>query len=339
MDLHTTNGTRHGYVLTYSPPLNPSMDEGVLKYARDQLLPKVRAEFRRRTKRELFDYGNTAGRGEQMRWETFGQEPRYVSNYAGIRNRVGVLSEAASFQPFSLRVSATLDFVKLILEQLHRDARSVIDLCRKADARMVSMSQADANPPQVGIRFEMAQRGSKERVPLEKPNPDDPAGRGKAPKYFETIEMPVFDRFKPNRMTKFPAGYVFGAEHRAVAELAARHGAQVEQLTADWMAGGDLFNITEVVAANQPFQGRRLIRLEGRVASAKAKFPKGSYLVRTGQPTGMVIFHLLEPESLDGAIAWGFFGETLRVGDAAPVTKVFGPIFAATEAFDPKSWR
>jgi len=338
MDLHTTNGTRHGYVLTYSPPLNPSMDPGVLKYSRDELLPRVRSSFRQKTRRELFDYGNTAGRGEQMRWETFGQEPRYVTNYAGVRNRVGILSEAASFQPFSLRVSATLDFVKLILDNLNRDAKKVIDLCRKADARVVEMASRVGGPAQVGIRFELAQRG-KERIPLEKPNPDDPAGRGKPPKYFETIEMPVFDRFEPNRTTKFPAGYVFGTEHRAVAELASRHGATVERLTADWQSGGDFLNIKEAVVAGQAFQGRRLIRLEGDMISTKARFPKGSYLVRTGQPTGMLMFHMFEPESLDGAIAWGFFGESFKAGEAAPVTKVFGPIFAATEVFDPKTWR
>lgn len=338
MDLHTTNGTRHGYVLTYSPPLNPTTDAGVLKYTRDQLLPRVRGEFRRKTGRELFDYGNTAGRGEQMRWETFGQEPRYVSNYAGIRNRVGVLSEAASFQPFELRVSATLDFVKLVLDNLSRDSKKVIDLCRKADARMVSLSQSVAMSAELGIRFELDQRG-KEKIPLEKPNPNDPVGRGKPPKYFETIEMPVFDRFKANRTAKFPAGYVVPAAYREVAELAARHGATVERLTADWISGGDFFTIKEAVLAPQAFQGHRMLRLEGEFLSSKAKFPKGDFLIRTGQPTGLLLFHLLEPESLDGVAAWGLFGEGLKADESVPITKVFGPIFAATEVFSPESWR
>lgn len=338
MDLHTTNGTRHGFVLTYSPPLNPSMDPGVRQYARDQLLPKVRTEFRRTAKRELFDYGNTAGRGDQMRWETFGQEPRYVTNYAGIRNRVGVLSEAASFQPFSLRVDSTLRFVKLVLDQLNRDANRVVQLCRQADARLTEWASRIGEPELLGIRFEMESRG-RERIPIEKPNPDDPVARGRAPKYFETLTMPVFDRFKPSRTTPFPAAYVFAPEYRAAAELAARHGATVERLTKNWMAGGTFFKLSEVAVANQAFQGRRLIRLEGNPHNAKAMFPAGSFLVRTGQPTGMVAFHLLEPESLDGAIAWGFFGDAFKVGDDAPVAKVFGPIFAATEVFSPASWR
>lgn len=337
MDLHTTNGTRHGYVLTYSPPITPSTDPGVLTYSRDVLLPRVRAAFRKETGNDLFDYGNTARADGQIRWETFGSEPRYVSNYSGIRNRVGVLSEAASFQPFKVRVEATLRFVKLIFDNLHKDAKKVVGLCRSADARMADWSRA-MPAKEMGIRFELDQRG-KEKVMLEKPNPQDPVARNLAPKYFEMVEMPIFDRFKTVRSAKFPAGYVFPASESDVADLLVRQGAIVERLTQDWASGGDFFAIKEVQVAGQPFQGHRLIRLEGEYRSSKAKFDKGSFLVRTGQPTGHLVFHMMEPESLDGAVAWGFFGEDHKAGDSAPIAKVFGPVFAATESYSPSSWR
>jgi hypothetical protein len=329
MDLHTTNGTRHGYVLTYSPPLNPTTDEGILKYTRDYLLPKIRATFRQTNPgQDLFDYGNTERRDNAIRWATFEEYPRYVTNYEGIRNRVPVLSEAASFQPFSVRVDATLKFVKLVLDNLSADSKKVIGLCRKADQRLVEWSKK--SPAQeVGIRFAMDQRGS-EKVILEKPNPDDPVAHNKAPKYFDPVEMPVYDRFKITKTAKFPSAYLFSAQFKNVAELLIRQGAKVERLTEDWMSGGDFFEIKEAEAAGQAFQGHKLIRLEGEFHSSKAKFEKGMFLVRTGQPTGLLIFHMLEPESLDGAIAWGFFGDSFKVGDGAPVTKFFGKVDAKT---------
>ena len=195
-DLHTTNGTRHGFVLTYSPPLNPTTDEGVLKYSRDTLLPKVRGQFRKQFSQELFDYGNASRQGGEPKWQTFEEYPRYVSNYAGIRNRISILSEAASFQPFRTRVEATLRFVKLCLDNLDKDSKKVIGLCRNADSRLLQWGNDPSKAPPIGIRFEMEQRG-KEKIPLEKPNPQDPVGRGKAPKYFETIEMTIFELFKP----------------------------------------------------------------------------------------------------------------------------------------------
>src|SRR5436190_11612169 len=42
VDLHTTDGTRHGYLLTYAPPLDPNGPPGPTTFARDQMLPALR---------------------------------------------------------------------------------------------------------------------------------------------------------------------------------------------------------------------------------------------------------------------------------------------------------
>ena len=39
MDLHTTNGSRHGYYLTYAPPLNPATDPVDHRPAAEGLAP------------------------------------------------------------------------------------------------------------------------------------------------------------------------------------------------------------------------------------------------------------------------------------------------------------
>ena len=338
MDLHTTNGTRHGYVLTYSPPLNPAMDQAIFKYCRDSLLPRVRSAFQKAVSgNDLFDYGNTSRAGGTLKWETFGWEPRYVTNYAGVRNRLGILSEAASFQPFKVRVEATLEFVKLTFAQVARDAKKVIDMCRSADRTMKKWAESE-KPVLAGIRFEMDQRG-KEKVWLEKANPNPAVAHNKAPKDLEFVEMPVFDRFKVTRTARFPAAYVLTPDCRSAAELLARHGVRVDRLTEDWTSGGDFFEVKEAVTAGQAFQGHRLVRLEGSFRSAKARFPKGSFIVRTGQPLGMLIFHMLEPESLDGVIAWGLLGMAFPTGESLPIVKAYPPFIAPTEAFNPDSWR
>lgn len=335
MDLHTTNGTRHGYPLTYSPPLNPTTDAKVLSYCRDRLLPKIRRDFRSKLKMEIFDYGNVAGGQAGRRWETFGAEPRYVTNYAGIRNRIGVLSEAASFAPFQVRVEATLNFVKMVLENLAADAKQVIGMCRDADARLADWANA-ATPKEVGIRFEMDQRPA-EKVLLEKPNPEVPVARNKFPTSLEAVTMPIFDRFKTTKTAKFPAAYVLDPALREVAENLTRHGVVVERLTEETVRGGDFFEVADVTSSN--FQGLRVFAVQGSFRSAKAKFAKGSYVVRTGQPMGLVAFHMLEPESLDGAATWGMLGDLLEKGKSFPVVKVFPPYSLPTEVFSPKSWR
>jgi hypothetical protein len=57
VDLHTTDGSFHGYALTYSPSLSPAAVFGGV-YARDSLLPVLRERMRTRHGFEVFDYGN-----------------------------------------------------------------------------------------------------------------------------------------------------------------------------------------------------------------------------------------------------------------------------------------
>lgn len=321
LDLHTTDGTRHGYDLTYSPPLNPNTDPGVMRFVRDQMLPALRKEMPRRGGFSMFDYGNVENRRGSQGFYTFGQEGRYVTNYAGLRNRIGILSEAATYIPFQDRVKATDHFVMGCLELLARRAKDV--------RRAIDVADQAALPPVLGVRFDFESRGE-ESVMVEPRTPGqaNPVGR---PKELRPVRMPIFDRFKVARGAAVPTAYVLHAEESKAVELLLRHGIVVEKVTEDWAGPGERFELTEVVVAGSPFQGHRLIRLEGTASPSTVRVPKGSFLVRTRQALGRLAFHLLEPESLDGVAAWGFLVTMPKVGEDFAITKVRAPISAAAE--------
>ena len=58
VDLHTTNGSFHGYALTYSPPLNPDAPADLIDFQRDTLLPNIREQMRTKHNKETYYYGN-----------------------------------------------------------------------------------------------------------------------------------------------------------------------------------------------------------------------------------------------------------------------------------------
>ena len=68
MDLHTTNGTRHAYYLTYSPPLNPATDPTITEPAAQHLVPLDDAD-RSATKYgwDYYYYGNVDGGARRRR--------------------------------------------------------------------------------------------------------------------------------------------------------------------------------------------------------------------------------------------------------------------------------
>ena len=92
VDLHTTDGSYHGYALTYAPSLHPAAAiRGATfggAYARDSMLPVLRQRMRARDHFEIFDYGNFSGDegpraapGEARSWSTYSHTPRYGTNY------------------------------------------------------------------------------------------------------------------------------------------------------------------------------------------------------------------------------------------------------------------
>lgn len=331
MDLHTTDGTRHGWELTYAPPMNPNTDPDVMHFTRDLLLPSVRRELQQKFGMLTFDYGNVESRrGQKGRaWYTYGQEGRYCTHYVGLRGRISILSEATTFIPFQDRVVATDRFVTSILDYVAAHSKQVLDLTRKADARVVSWGLDPTKAPALGVRFDFDSRGE-ETVLLEHPLPaGSPAPFGR-PKQLDKVKMPIFDRFKVTRTARFPAAYIIPSEAKEAVSLLTRHGIVVEKLLDSWRGEAESFQIDKLTAA-RAFQGHRLIDLEGKFHTAPITIDSGAYLVRTAQPLGLLAFHLLEPESLDGVAAWGFLGTSLAESKPYPIVKVYGPVRAATE--------
>lgn len=333
IDLHTTNGSRHGYHLTYAPPLNPNTEPGIMRYTRDSLLPGIRRRLQREAGEYLFDYGNVMQKEGQSVWSTFGEEARYVTNYVGLRNRIAVLSEATSYLPFETRVQSTYRFVEAVLKETAKNRSKILQLTREADARVSRWGSSPSSAPALGVRFETQSRGV-EPVRLEKLSPGEKTHPRSAPKATHNIEMPVYDRFQATRIARLPIAYLLSTQDTKTVELLRRHGVVVERLKGAWFGLGEAFNIKECNISKTLFQGHRLIRLEGEFKQAAWDMPLGGYLVRTAQPLGMLIFHLLEPESLDGVAAWGFLESSFSIGSSYPILKIFNPVRLPTEQVD-----
>lgn len=327
-DLHTTDGTRHGYDLTYSPALNPNTDAQILKFSRDEMLPFVRRDLDKRFGLKLFDYGDISTRDGQQVFATFASEGRYVTNYGGIRNRICVLSEAVTYIPFKDRIEATDKFMAGCLEYLAARGKQVVEMVRNADAKVVRWGLDPSKAPTLGVRFEPDSRGIEEVI-FEKPIRPRPKGR---PTDLIKAKIPIIDRFKPTRTAPFPAAYAYPAEYSGLTSLLQRHGIAVEQTTEDWNGKVTSFDITERVQDPNMFQGHYLVRIEGKFRENSGILPKGTMLVRTSQSLGLLAFHILEPEMTDGAGSWGFLPEGLmQVGTTYPVAKVMTPPVVKSE--------
>jgi len=60
-DLHTSDGSAHGYYLTYAPGLSPATNAGVMNVMKDELFPFVTKQIKAKRGWDTYYYGNTGG--------------------------------------------------------------------------------------------------------------------------------------------------------------------------------------------------------------------------------------------------------------------------------------
>ncbi|MGI8401079.1 MAG: M14 family zinc carboxypeptidase [Gemmatimonadaceae bacterium] len=338
VDLHTTDGSFHGYALTYSPSLSPAAVFGGV-YARDSLLPVLRERMRSRDGFEVFDYGNFLSDERSLfsdtsarnGWATYDARPRFGTNYYGIRGRIAILSEAYSHDTLKRRIASTYAFVKETLSLVAERAAAIRSLSARADSQALAWGRSPDSLQLVAIRSELIATPRMldvVREDLEKTGdssltqPGVPRGERRTGR-LRTIRMPVYDRFTSTLDRVPPAAYVVAPEDTAVVTLLRLHGIRVDRSDSAWNARGESYVIDSIITSQRPFQGHREVRLKGRWERGLQALPAGSFLVSTAQPRGALIVYLLEPESDDGFTTWNLFDSHIRKGGRYPVKRIF----------------
>jgi murein tripeptide amidase MpaA len=133
VDCHTTDGTLHGYLLTYAPPLDPVGPRGPMGYVSGQMLPALRRTLEQKYHEPIFDYGNVDDPLDPKSWDTYAPLGWYGTNYVGLRGRMAILSEAYSHADFRTRVQVTHDFLVEVLAYAATHAEEIRRVVREAD--------------------------------------------------------------------------------------------------------------------------------------------------------------------------------------------------------------
>jgi hypothetical protein len=328
VDLHTTDGSFHGYALTYSPSLNPAAPLG--DYTRT-LLAELRTRVRVRDGFETFDYGNFEDPGGEVStdtvhsgWYTYDHRPRFGTNYYGLRNRVSVLSEAFSHDPFERRVKATYAFVRELLSLVAE---------RGPELKGQEAALASRGPDSVALRAALPATTTSRPVAFEvltrtglpeRTQPGVPIGVRRTGE-IRTRPMPVFDRFVPTVVRPVPAYYVLSGDDTATLNRLRAHGFRPASARLARFDGGlERFVVDSVVRAGRPFQGHLEARLFGRWVDDPAAHVSDPYLVSAPGGRGRLLSYLLDPESDDGFATWDLFSSRVAAG-TYPVRRYLHP--------------
>jgi hypothetical protein len=344
VDLHTTNGSYHAYHLTYSPILNPNADPRLIEYTKSRMLAPIRLAMLKTHNWRTYDYGNFApedrGGRENARvdpanpgtttWRTFDHRPRFGNNYAGLRNRIAILSEAYSYLDFKGRIAVTEDFVEEIYKSVAANAKQIMTLVAQADRTFTA--PANAKPVELGVDFSITSSGEKVDIMVgdvtRVANPKSGREMNVMAPMAVAVPMKEYVTFTAMRTLAMPRGWVIpenSAENprlaRAISHLRL-HGIRIQEIAADTQLAVERFSISDITKQPKPFQGHQEARLKGAFAPAQLTVGAGSLYIPANQPLARLAFYLIEPESDDGLVTWNVIDEGLAAGQTYPIYRV-----------------
>ncbi|HKY59659.1 MAG TPA: M14 family metallopeptidase [Gemmatimonadota bacterium] len=327
IDLHTTNGTLHAYHLTYAPPLHPDSDPEIDDFLRSTWLPEVTARMAEGKPAWLaYYYGNLPDAGVDgaddatvpRAWYTFDHRPRFSTNYIGLRNRFGILSEAFAYLRFQVRVEVTKRFVVENLDYAWRHAGEIRRIAAAADARSLVGTR-------LGLRAEHALTGEDVEILLgeveEERHPYTGEVVFRRRDVVRAERMPEYGAFRATETERVPAAYLIPADLDEVLDHLVVHGIRAEPLGSDRELEVEVFRIAASRQAEQEFQGHRERTLDGAWSAVRRRVPAGTAVLPMDQPLARLAFLLLEPRSDDGLAAWNVLDPALEDADEYPIMR------------------
>ncbi|HXC16843.1 MAG TPA: M14 family zinc carboxypeptidase [Holophagaceae bacterium] len=340
LDLHTTDGSTHGFRLTYAPSLVVGGDAGVSALNRN-LLSDVRESLLKQGL-PTYDYGNFGPKEHDLNpteWTSFEAFPRYLSNYPGLRNRLAILSEAYVYEPYPQRIKDTKAFVVACLEWLAAHKEQVKAAEAKAEADWMK------GRPELPLKAEMVKTEERSFTVVDPIWDADRKLVGE--KGRREVTLPSFATFEGRDFVKLPMGYLVDPAYAfKVRPVLEAHGITVLPGSARPKAPLGYFTETSRTLAKEAFQGVFALDLQGGwslQAPARPMLQKWTdadldhaLWIPLDQKNGRVAFYLLDPRSPDGLVHWGFFHESLVRSDLAWGEPLRFPILAVDPPVEEK---
>jgi dipeptidyl aminopeptidase/acylaminoacyl peptidase len=318
VDTHTTNGSHHRHTITHQGPKHPSSHPGLIEFSRDAFIPQVAERFEAQTDYTTFVYGNFADL--HTRWTTYPASPRYGTPYRGLRNRIGLLSEAYAYDTFEDRVLGTLEFCRAILQESAEHTDAIRKAIRAADAFNNTDDPRDISLREraVALRGRFVAQGYQEY--------DDQGNKIEVTNEPRDYPVEMLNDFEPTLSVERPWAYLIPANLADVAQHLQRHGVEVLEVREGMELDAQAYRIDELSRAEREFQGHRMVDVSRVTPVVRGvRVEPGWFMVRTRQDLGNLASYMLEPQATDGLASWNFLDDHLGRGKDFPIFRLTEP--------------
>jgi hypothetical protein len=306
VDIHVTDGADYQYDITYGFQGDHAYSPNISRW----LARKLRTD----SDRKLSKLGHIPGdlvflkdekdplQGNQL--YTFGS--RFSHGYGDARHLPTVLVENHSLKPFKQRVLGTRVLMEAMLEAVSQD----IDGLRKS-------IKLDENNRQTNIpitwEIPATPKDSVVFKAIKSTTKFSEAAGGNVTSWNADkldVKIPLIQQNQPKTFINRPEFYCIPANRTDIRDRLKSHGIEHRILESD-----SLIEVNCIRFENFQLIGKTTNQGRTRMSASSVNFKKkviyrrGSTLVSTDQPLGILSCLLLEPDSPDSFFQWGFFGD------------------------------
>lgn len=315
VDIHTTNGSYREEPVSFTWMMNPAGDTTLIAYMRDKMMPQVSKTLKDKYNTQNVFYGEFIDQRDPSKgWISYAYEPRYITNYVGLRNRLSILNENYVYSDFKSRVIGSYNLLWSIIDYSIKNKKEIIELLKSTDDKTIVRGK---NPSeQDSLALDSSVRATKNPITIntfELELKKDESGREQL---FKTdikkqVTVPYLADYVPSRNTKIPFAYLITNKDPDIISLLKSHGIVIEELIEEKEFTVETYKINDLKPETRLNQGHYNNDVKGEFVKDTITFPTGTLVVRTAQPLANVAIFLLEPESDDGLLHWNYFDNYL----------------------------
>jgi murein tripeptide amidase MpaA len=309
LDLHVTDGGDYQYDVALGGVGLHGRSPAIAEWLDRVLIPKLSADLRAggHVPGPLWIQGLADDRNPARGYVEWPTEVRFSTGYGDARRIPTLLIENHSLKPYERRVLSNRMLLESALRTLGAQAATVRmaraqDRARRdktvvlawrprtetVEETVLGMSwEIRTSPVTGGTYLAWTGRPTQTRVPV---------------RYADVVASSV----------TLPRAYWIPAAWQDVIARVEMHGISTERLTESREVDVEACRLENVELARAPFEGRVRLTAGCRAERRREVLPTGSVRVPTDQPLGTLAAVLLEAESQDSFLQWGFFLAVLQ---------------------------
>ncbi len=286
------NGGSYPYNICYQGPSHAASDQRLTRLCDTVIFPMVNLKMEQEGFKTFY-----YTRGDSSIWKTGGFDPRISRNYAGLINSVGILFESPKGHSLETGVRSGIVAFKAVLEYAAHNADELMEYVARARYETVEMGMKANGEIPVQMEYEPEDYKVSYEIPI---SPSDENMSLVRITNADLLKKPVITKSRPR-----PYAYLLEAKALKAVELLKRHKIMIETLLEDTEIQSEAYVLTGIERIQEyDHPSAAVVTVADETVSERRIFRKGTYIIRTGQFSGRVVTHLLEPETNDNVIRW-----------------------------------